>query len=180
MAGQSMGRSEVCGMQMESGAGAQDGTSPPIRPAPWSRRAVAFVLDAAIAGLAGGLVALALTQPDVSHASATGTGIRWGAGGPFVFDAVLYLVLTAYFTFCSGSRRGQTLGSLAMGLAVRHGSDGGQLGAARGLVRSLLLCAFVVPYLLIPWVFDCLWPLWDPARRALHDRVAGSVVVDLR
>jgi uncharacterized RDD family membrane protein YckC len=167
-------------MQTASGASGEDGAAPPIRPAPWSRRAVAFTVDATVAGLAGGITAIAVTRPDVSQASATGAGIHWRAGGPFVFDAVLYLVLTAYFTFCSGSRRGQTLGALAMGLAVRDGDGTRQLGAARGLVRSLLLCAFVVPYLLLPWLLDALWPLWDPARRALHDRVAGSVVVDLR
>jgi len=26
-------------------------------------------------------------------------------------------------------------------------------------------------------LLDGLWPLWDPNRQALHDKIAGSVVV---
>lgn len=26
-------------------------------------------------------------------------------------------------------------------------------------------------------LLDGLWPLWDPGRQALHDKVAGSVVI---
>lgn len=30
----------------------------------------------------------------------------------------------------------------------------------------------------IPWLLDVLWPLWDPAHQAWHDKVTGSVVVE--
>jgi uncharacterized RDD family membrane protein YckC len=26
-------------------------------------------------------------------------------------------------------------------------------------------------------LLDCVWPLWDGQRQALHDKIAGSVVV---
>ncbi|HXX88861.1 MAG TPA: RDD family protein [Acidimicrobiales bacterium] len=148
--------------------------------AAWAKRVLAFLLDAVVAGLLGGVITLVVTRPDVRPLSGGGYDIHWRAGNLFAAVALLYLVNTAYFTFLTGSRRGQTLGAMTMGIAVRDAASGGQLGAARGLVRSLIVSAFLVPYLLLPWVLDMLWPLWDPGRQAVHDKAARSVVVDLR
>ena len=35
-------------------------------------------------------------------------------------------------------------------------------------------------FLVIPYVLDNLAPLWDKRRQAWHDKVAGSIVVDLK
>jgi uncharacterized RDD family membrane protein YckC len=92
---------------------------------------------------------------------------------------LLFLLLTIYFTFGNGSRSGQTLGKVVTGIAVRDAANGGQLGAARGLARAASTGALW--YLaVIPWILDGLWPLWDPRRQTLHDKVAGSVVVRVR
>ena len=70
---------------------------------------------------------------------------------------------------------------MAVGIAVRDAAGGGQIGAARGLGRGMIMSAFVFgPILLVPWALDMLWPLWDPARQALHDKAARTVVVDVR
>jgi hypothetical protein len=61
-----------------------------------------------------------------------------------------------------------------VGIAVRHAGTGGLLGyrlaAARAFVFGVGLSIFPL------WVVDCLWPLWDKQRQALHDKV-GSIVV---
>jgi uncharacterized RDD family membrane protein YckC len=143
---------------------------------------LALLLDAVLAGLAGLVVSLAVTRPYAVTSSGGSYHLRWHAGGLFAGIALLYLALVAYFAFLGGSRRGQTVGGMATGIAVRDAGGDGQIGAARGLVRALLIAAFVVPSLIVlaAWLLDVLWPLRDPARQALHDKLARSVVVDVR
>jgi uncharacterized RDD family membrane protein YckC len=98
---------------------------------------------------------------------------------PLVISAVLYLV---YGTVLCGSRRGQTVGMMAVGVrAVRDGSFE-RLGYARagvravveGVLRSLSLLS---PFLILVWFLDMLYPLWDQKRQTLHDKGGGSVVL---
>jgi uncharacterized RDD family membrane protein YckC len=161
-----------------AGAGPTDGSGRPL--SSWGRRVLAFLLDVVIVGFAGGVLAVAVTRPELRGTGDGVTVIHWRSGGIFVFVALLYLAYTAYFTFLTGSRRGQTVGSLVMGTAVRDAGEQDQIGAARGLARAAVMSAFVVPYLFLPWVLDMLWPLWDSGRQSLHDKVARSVVVDVR
>jgi uncharacterized RDD family membrane protein YckC len=62
----------------------------------------------------------------------------------------------------------QTPGMRLTRLACVSHSDGGRIGLPRALLRGLLLC-LVVPALIM-----------DDERRGLHDRAAGSIVVDAR
>jgi uncharacterized RDD family membrane protein YckC len=95
---------------------------------------------------------------------------------------VLYVV---YGTVLCGSKRGQTVGMMAVGLrAVRDGSFE-VLGYGRALVRAVVegvlrLIEFLFILLGVIWLLDMLFPLWDAKRQTLHDKVAGSVVVRLR
>ncbi len=77
--------------------------------------------------------------------------------------------------------RGQTPGKQLLG--IRAMKDNGQPSrwgrtflrefVAKGIIFGLLaaITASVV------WWLDNLWPLWDRDRQALHDKVAGTVVV---
>jgi uncharacterized RDD family membrane protein YckC len=101
---------------------------------------------------------------------------------PFIITAVLYV---AYGTVLCGSKRGQTVGMMAVGVrAVRDGSFG-VLGYGRALTRAVVegllrLIEFLFVLLGVIWLLDMLFPLWDAKRQTLHDKVAGSVVVRLR
>ena len=72
-----------------------------------------------------------------------------------------------------------TPGKLALGLRVRRVQPGEPLRAgvvARRWIgyQALAQVPSVGPvYALV----DVLWPLWDPRRQALHDKLAGTVVV---
>lgn len=135
------------------------------------------MLDLAVAGLLAAVAVAALTRPDV-QSSGGGLEVHW-TSGTVTATLLFVLALVAYFTFANGSRAGQTFGKAVLGIAVRDAAEGGQLGAARALVRSITTGALW--YLAIgPWVLDGLWPLWDPRRQSLHDKTAGSVVVRLR
>ena len=146
----------------------------------WAKRAAAFVLDLVIAGVGGAIVAVVAVGNRITESTGGSTSIHLRPGDTFVLLALFFLTYTAYFTFLTGGRRGQTLGAMAVGVAVRDATGGGQIGAARALVRSMIISAFCIPYLSIPWALDMLTPLWIPGRQALHDKAVHSVVVDVR
>lgn len=89
------------------------------------------------------------------------------------FLGVSFLVWVAYLTFLASSRRGQTLGMMLYGIAVRD-VDGGPVKVGRATIRSVIL--IVASGFLI----DVFWPLWDPRRQALHDKPAHTLVIDMR
>jgi uncharacterized RDD family membrane protein YckC len=103
------------------------------------------------------------------------------AGSPlaslFTFFAlvVAYAGPTLYYVVCV-AEGGQTLGKMAGGIAVRRdGDEDAPVGYIRSLIRGAVPPFFWV--LLIPGLLDVLWPLWDPKKQALHDKLAGSVVI---
>lgn len=68
--------------------------------------------------------------------------------------------------------RGQTLGQMAVHIAVTD-RDGGHLGLWRSLLRTIIWPLSVLPLIgLLPMFFD-------RESRALHDMIAGTVVVEL-
>jgi uncharacterized RDD family membrane protein YckC len=87
--------------------------------------------------------------------------------------------------------RGRTLGNLAAGTRV-VAESGQPLTLARAAGRWLAQAAFELPGavilildpgnglgLLLPALalVDDLWPLWDPLRQTLHDKLAGTLVL---
>jgi len=61
---------------------------------------------------------------------------------------------------------------------VRDAASGGPIGADRAGLRYIVVGLFrIIPFFGLFTLLDGLWPLWDPRRQALHDKIAGSVVV---
>jgi uncharacterized RDD family membrane protein YckC len=142
--------------------------------AEWWQRLAAFALDLAILALpnviivsviAGSAVSASVTDPTV-------TPRIWEAIG------VAFVVSLGYFSFLDGGRTGQTLGKRAVGIAVRDVNTGGPVGAGRALVRRFFF--FATYFGLILFVLNALSPLWDPRRRAWHDKIARTCVISLR
>jgi uncharacterized RDD family membrane protein YckC len=155
--------------------------SPPVKSAPasYARRAIAVVIDggltlgAAIAVYASGL------EPATSFLSK--------GDGFLVFIPLNWaLIGAAYSTVLHGRGRGQTLGKMIVGIRVIDAKTGGGIGLSRAFGRwfaTALLWGFFpvstgLPVLLVGGVVDSMWPLFDARRRALHDKVAGSVVCE--
>lgn len=88
----------------------------------------------------------------------------------------------AYYALLDGSERGQTVGKMAMGVQVRDERTGGPIGYGKGVVRHVLqtVAGFFSCVGLVFVLVDGLFPLWDPKRQTLHDKVAGTVVIDAR
>jgi uncharacterized RDD family membrane protein YckC len=85
--------------------------------------------------------------------------------------ALALLVGIAYYTYCEGGERGQTIGKSACGIRVRS-LDGGPIGYTRGFLRYIGRILSTIPLLL-----GYFWMLWDPQKQTWHDKIANSVVV---
>jgi uncharacterized RDD family membrane protein YckC len=116
------------------------------------RRFAGLFLDGLVLGCVSGFFTLLLGN-DSTIATALG-----------VLAGVVYQVY-----FFTGS--GQTLGSKVMGIQV-IGVDGNPLSVGAALAR--VLGAYVSGVLL---GIGYLWMLWDANKQTLHDKMAGSVVV---
>jgi uncharacterized RDD family membrane protein YckC len=129
--------------------------------AAWGQRLGAFVIDELFVFIVSELANFAL-------------GVRHKFGG-----ALLSLVMAAaYYAVLNGSEMGQTFGKRVLGIQVRDAASGGPIGAQRAGLRYVMVGLFrIIPFFGLFSLLDGLWPLWDPNRQALHDKVAGSVVV---
>jgi uncharacterized RDD family membrane protein YckC len=149
--------------------------------APWWKRLVALLVDGAIVGLVyviiSAVIAASLSsQMNVNNQPSSGGRVF----GAFVALWVVFSIPAAiYCATMNGSRRGQTLGKMVLGIAVRDARTGAPIGFWRGLSRFLITLVFEIA-LFVPFILDSLAPLWDRRRQAWHDKVVHSVVVDLK
>jgi uncharacterized RDD family membrane protein YckC len=116
------------------------------------RRFGAYLIDAILVGIVGGILEIALK----------------GVG--YALAILLYL---AYFTYFEGST-GQTPGKRTLGIRVVDFETGRSIGYGRAVIRSVgrYLSALVI-------LIGYLWMLWDREKQTWHDKLAGSVVVPL-
>jgi len=131
--------------------------------ASWGRRLGAYVLDVLI------IAAAALLLLGLGYL----VGGETGAAVAYVLGAIVGPGV--YLTWFHGSERGATPGKRAAGIRVQR-ENGDRLGYGRALARWAITIVFAI-LLYIPLLLDYLWPLWDDRNQALHDKVAGSVVV---
>lgn len=86
-----------------------------------------------------------------------------------------FIVSLVYFTLGHGGSSGQTWGKKLAGIRVIR-ETGEPLGYTRAFLRWATAIGLTIA-LLIPNLIDVLWPLWDPKKQALRDKVAGSIVI---
>ena len=152
--------------------------------AEWWQRVVAFLVDWVIIVIPS-LIIMAIASIGFIGKSTITTD---QFGNPqintsaFTRFFISFLIITglgfAYRTILEGGPRGQTVGKMAMKIAVKDAETGGSIGYgrafARWLIASILWGAFT-----LPGVIDVLFPLWDPKRQTLHDKVVRSVVLQV-
>ena len=86
------------------------------------------------------------------------------------------LIVVVYGTLMCGSSRAQTLGMMVARTKAVKVSSGAPIGHAAALGRALFEW-FLAAIFLLPWVLDVLFPLWDPKKQTLHDKVSGTIVI---
>jgi uncharacterized RDD family membrane protein YckC len=149
--------------------------------APWWKRLVAVIIDGAVIGIVFFIVfavvgAVAGNTITVQPDGTTTTSLSNGTVTAML--ALAFLPAFLYYGIMNGSRRGQTVGKMALSIAVRDARTGGPIGFWRGLGRYAITILFEL-LLIIPYVLDNLSPLWDSRRQAWHDKIVRSVVVDV-
>jgi len=143
--------------------------APPVY-AEYGQRARAAIVDSLLIGFAVGALVFGLS-------------VFAARGGPFanLLSTLAYLIYlagaTLYYTVCY-AEGGQTIGKMTTRTAVRlDGDEDRPLGYVRAFIRALFPPFFWV--LIIPGLLDVLWPLWDGKHQTLHDKLVGSVVVEI-
>ena len=152
--------------------------------APWWKRLVAIFVDMIVIGSAFGVVIVLLaivaphhpTTPPPPSKPTPHADVWVGLVSLWIGGALLTSI---YYGAMNGSRRGQTVGKLALSIAVRNARTGERIGFWRAYFRYFVTALFAIAFY-VPFILDCLWPLWDRRRQALHDKVVHSIVVDLR
>lgn len=183
---------------------AQQGWQPPLPPdahatpdgarlTSWGKRLAAYILDSIIVFVAGLPVTGYFWYRYLQALSDQGdrgttssffpsaevlTWVTWAG----IAMIVVHLV---YDVFCL-RRWGATVAMRVLDISVRTWEHGGQLPWPviwrRLLVVYGLAILFVVPVLgllaSLTGLLNYLWPLWDPRRQALHDKFAGTAVIE--
>ncbi len=193
---------------------------PDQKPSGWWLRVAAFVLDWLI------VVALELAvdlfivlfllhhhspliENSGSSANIFSKNGHFSYGGLTAFDILVDFIApffppAMYYGLFWCTKRGQTLGMRATGIAVRDAESGGKAGLAKGMLRyftmAVIFCLVLVPYLTIAThpaisgaipgvifimavlaiILDFLWPLFNKKHQALHDKIAKTIVVMVR
>lgn len=129
-------------------------------------RYVAYVVDL---GVSTGVFMLALGAVSFAASVVTGHAINWSRSNAVV-AAIFVAWQFVYFGY-SWAVNGKTFGMALLGIQV-VGEDGDPAGPRRGIVRTL---AFPLSFLLFGLGFAGV--LLGRQRRALHDVIAGTVVV---
>ena len=88
---------------------------------------------------------------------------------------IYFAVSIVYFTVLIGSRRGQTVGQMAMGIRVIDFNTGGPIGYGRAFLRWLVAIVSTIAIFL-----GYLWMLWDKEKQTWHDKAANDVVVPVQ
>ena len=155
--------------------------------AEWWQRLVAIFIDGLIIGAVYLVLASILVTASIRSGSFTHFGFR-----RWLVDLIVGLGEIAYFAFLEGSARGQSVGQMALGIAVRDADTGGAITPKRAGIRMVIL----YPWLVLIWIpligpflafIGDLWslvcglsPLWNPKRQGYHDIAQKTTVIKVR
>ena len=91
------------------------------------------------------------------------------------FGALVGIILYAVYYTMMLSRGGQTLGNRSVGTVVVDSRTGGPLSTGKALGRWASQA--VLGWIPFGGLLDVLFPLWDREKQTLHDKMAGTVVL---
>ena len=141
--------------------------------ASWGYRLGGWLIDFVLIAI----VSRVLAAPFTKNVKITGTRhfhlFANGGGWALLIQTVIVLV---YGMLMIGSSRGQTVGMMAVGIRCVGGEHEERVSYGRALGRAAFE-SLLAALLLVPWIIDMLWPLWDSRSQTLHDKVVGTVVL---
>jgi uncharacterized RDD family membrane protein YckC len=152
--------------------------------AEWWQRAVGYLVDGIIVAVPAWIIMVIASIGFVRSATFTTEqfGNRVLNSGSFarifVGIGIILLIGILYRVLMEGGARGQTVGKMAMKIAVKDADSGGSIGYGRAFIRWLVASVLWIAFYL-PGIIDLLFPLWDPKKQTLHDKAVRSVVVQV-
>jgi uncharacterized RDD family membrane protein YckC len=150
----------------------------------WWQRAVAYIVDGIIVAVPAWIIMAIASVGFVRKTTITrdqfgNLTINSGAlARIFVGLGIILLIGILYRVLMEGSPRGQTVGKMAMKIAVKDAETGGPIGYGRAFVRWVVASILWIAFYL-PGILDLLFPLWDQRKQTLHDKAVRSVVVQV-
>jgi uncharacterized RDD family membrane protein YckC len=162
-----------------------DGQGRPL--AEWWQRLVAILIDGFIIGVVYRILIGIVVGSSFGSHSFTAFGFKL-----WIVGLIVGVGGIAYFALLEGSPRGQSLGQMALGIAVRDAQSGGPIVSQRAGIRMVILypwlvliwIPFVGPLLALiadVWSLVCgLSPLWNDRRQGFHDISQRTLVVKVR
>jgi uncharacterized RDD family membrane protein YckC len=150
---------------------------PPL--ADYGSRLGGWLIDWVILLVVCGVISALTHSFHYSHIATNSNGFssdnrsfRWGMPGALLSP----LIVVGYGTLMCGGSRAQTPGMMVARTKAVKVSTGAPIGYAAALGRALFEW-FLAAIFLVPWVLDMLFPLWDPKKQTLHDKVSGTIVI---
>jgi uncharacterized RDD family membrane protein YckC len=102
--------------------------------------------------------------------------ISVGFPAPILLAGVLSVVTdVAYFAYFWSSG-GASIGMMPFGFKVRDVATGQYPTMGKAALRGLIWTLEVGFTTCIIGAIGWLWQLWDPQKRAIHDKIAGTIV----
>jgi uncharacterized RDD family membrane protein YckC len=158
--------------------------------ADWWQRLVAIIIDGLIFGVLDVILSAIVIGGSGGFSdtfSVTGDLVKL-----WLVSAVVNIASIAYFAFLEGSAKGQSVGMMALGIAVRDEAAGGAITPQRAGIRMIILYPAMVlrlipvvgVFLSLPagiWTLVCgLSPLWNAGRKGYHDISQKTTVIKVR
>ena len=136
----------------------------------YGARFFASLIDGILLGIAQFIVGLAFTLGPMALLRGQNLGLLMFL--PLV-QFLLQIMMTVYYYGIYQHNAGQTVGKKAMGIKVVDMVTGQTPSVGKFLLRDMIGKILSSLILMIGY----LMPLWDPKKQALHDKIAGTVVI---
>ena len=152
------------GYQNYGAPGANVGT-----PAEWGTRAIALLIDW---GIGVGIIVVGFILAAIAGAIADALG--------FLMFLVAYAAAFAYWIWnmcIKQGSTGQSIGKEKQGIKLVKDETGQPVGGGMAFVRYLLASVISSFTCGIYGLLDYLWPLWDPEKKRLTDKIVKMSVV---
>ena len=116
--------------------------------APWWKRFLAWLIDSMILGVAFFIILVVIAAASQGSNTSTTNSQPLTPGQAIVGFTFLFIVasipLLLYYGIMNGSKRGQTLGKMALSIVVRDARTGGPIGFWRGVGRYAITIVFLL------------------------------------
>lgn len=159
------------------GPPSEDAIPAEVQYATWGRRGLGFLVDFLLMAPAPIAFDVLFGASAPNNANAPMSLISWVWFWCLLASLSLFVLYPVWFI----GRRGQTPGMRRMQIRLFQIDREGNLEApSRQRAWGRAATAFACWLFIVAWILDYLWPLADRRHQCLHDKVARTVVVDLR